>query len=101
MKKESRREHNPVKTESAKASELAEYLAPPEERNETVAQANADQSGALRLDTGSLELPEGYAEEENIGSKRFRPDPVVVLIFFLSLVFIAFITYLISIEPPR
>ena len=101
MKKESRREHNPVKTESPKASELAEYLAPPEERDEGVAKVSADRSGALLQETDRLEFPPGYVEEENIASKRFRPDPVVILIFFLSLVFIAFITYLISIEPPK
>jgi hypothetical protein len=101
MKKESRREHSPVKTESARASELAEYLAPPEERTVEGAKAGEDQRGVIILDTGRLELPKGYVEDENTGSKRFRPDPVVILIFFLSLIFIAFITYLISIEPPK
>lgn len=101
MKKESQREHSPVKTESARASELAEYLAPPEEQALEGAKASEDQSGTISLDSGRLELPKGYVEEENTGAKRFRPDPVVILIFFLSLIFIAFITYLISIEPPK
>ena len=101
MKKESRREHNPVKTESPKASELAEYLAPPEERTADGAKQSAAQVGAITLDTGRQELPRGVIEEEDAVSGRFRPDPVVILIFFLSLAFIAFIAYLISIEPPR
>jgi hypothetical protein len=90
MKKETRREHNPVMTKSPEASERAAHLAPPEEND-----------GAINVDTGGLKLPDDYIEEREDGARSFRPDPVVIIIFFLSLAFIAFITYLISTEPPR
>ena len=101
MKKEPRREHNPVPATSPEASELAAQLAPPEERDDHTASRGKNNGGAFIFDTDSLNFPKGFVEEERDDSRSFWPDPVVILIFFLSLAFIAFITYLISIEPPR
>jgi hypothetical protein len=101
MTKEKRREHNPVIASSPEASERAAQLAPPEELDEEALSPDGDNGGALNLDTGSLRLPDDYAEESRDDSRSFRPDPVVIIIFFLSLAFIAFITYLISIEPQQ
>jgi hypothetical protein len=97
-KGETRREHNPVRTSSAQASQLAAQLAPPEEQG-NAADRSANNGGAIIVDSGGLKLPRDFIEEEKDASSSFRPDPVVVLIFFLSLAFIAFITYLISVEP--
>ncbi len=101
MKKGSRRDHNPVKAESEEASDLAALLAPPEEREQGGAQPSGRHRGGIVVDTGALKLPRDFAEEREEGSRPFRPDPVVVLIFILSLAFIAAIAYLISIEPPK
>ena len=101
VKKETRREHSPVKTASPEASERAAHLAPPEELDEKAASRSSDKDGALNVDTGSLKLPDDYIGEREDGSRSFRPNPVVIIIFFLSLAFIAFITYLISIEPHQ
>jgi hypothetical protein len=101
MKKESRRDHNPVKAESEEASNLAARLAPPEEREQSGAQPSGNNRGGIVVDTGALKLPRDFVEERDDRSRPFRPDPVVVLIFILSLAFIAVVAYLISIEPPK
>ena len=101
MKKETRREHSPVVAKSPEASERAAHLAPPEELDEEASSRSSDNDGAINVDTGSLKLPDDYIEERKDGSRSFRPDPVVVIIFFLSLAFIAYIAYLISVEQPK
>jgi hypothetical protein len=101
VKKEPRRLHNPVKARSAEAAEYAAHLAPPEEQNGKQKNQASNQDGAIVVDTGELKLPKGIVEEEKGGARFFGMDPVVLLIFCLALMFIAFITYLISIEPPK
>jgi hypothetical protein len=100
MSKETRREHNAVRAVSQAAAERAAQLAPPEERDTETSSRRQTKAGAINTDTGRLPLPQDLLEKED-DSRPFRPDPVVIVIFFLSLAFIAFITYLISIEPPR
>jgi hypothetical protein len=100
MKKETRREHNPVRAVSRTAAERAAQLAPLEERDKEGASSRETKTGTINTDTGRLPLPHDLLEKED-DSRPFRPDPVVVVIFFLSLAFIAFITYLISIEPSK
>ena len=101
VKKEPRRLHNPVKARSAEAAEHAANLAPLEEQNGKQKNQGTDNNGAIVVDTGELKLPKGIIEEDNGGAEFFGMDPVVLLIFCLSLIFIAFIAYLISIEPPK
>ena len=100
MKKEGRRDHNPVRASSARASKHAAHLAPPEELEQEASRQGGKNGGAIDVDTDRSSLPEEWIEERD-DSRPFQPDPVVVIIFFLSLAFIAFITYLISIEPAR
>ena len=100
MKKETRREHSPVRAVSPTAAERAAHLAPPEERDKEASSRRETKAGTINTDTGSLRLPEDLLEKED-DSRPFRPDPVVIVIFFLSLAFIAFITYLISIETSK
>lgn len=96
VKKESRREHNPVKTSSREALERAEQLAPPEERD-----GEAKRDG-LSIDTGALKLPEGLRSEDDENTQgAFHLDPIVLFFLIAALAFIAFITYLISIEPAK
>ena len=97
MKGESRREHNPVKTISEEAATLASSLAPLEEQESDGRRA---QGGAILLDTGKLELPKGFIEEDK-EEESFGLDRVVLFIMALALAFIAFIAYLIYIEPSR
>ena len=101
MKKETRREHSPIKAASPEAAERAAQLAPPEEQDKEGSRRSEKNDDAINVDTGSLKLPADYIEEKGDDSGLFRPDPVVIIIFLLSLAFIAFVTYLISIEPPR
>ena len=95
MNGEPRREHNPVKTTSEEAANLASSLAPLEEQERGGGKRG---NGAILLDTGKLELPKGFIEkdkeEESLGLDR-----VVLFIMALALAFIVFIAYLISIEP--
>jgi hypothetical protein len=103
VEKESRREHNPVKTSSREAVERAAHLAPPEERKgaDGARRAKEDDYG-LSIDTGALRLPEGLKDESD-GPRQsfFHLEPVVMFILFAALAFIALITYLISIEPVK
>jgi len=98
VKKESSRSHSPVKAESAEAAEHAAHLAPLEEQNGKQRNQNGD--GAIVVDTAKLALPKGVIEEEKDGARLFGMNPVVLFIFCFALAFIAFIAYLISIEPP-
>lgn len=101
VKKEPRHLHSPVRARSAEAAEHAANLAPPEEQNGKQKNQVPDSNGAIVVDTGELKLPKGIIEEEEGGARFFGMNPVVLLIFCLSLIFIAFIAYLISIEPPK
>ncbi len=91
---EPRREHNPVRTTSEEAASLASSLAPLEEQERGGKRGN----GAILLDTGKLELPKGFMEEDK-EEESFGLDRVVLFILALALAFIAFIAYLIHIEP--
>jgi hypothetical protein len=96
-KGESRREHNPVMTRSEEAASLASTLAPLEEQEHGASKRG---NGAILLDTGKLELPKGFIEEDK-EEEGFGLDRVVLFIMALALAFIAFIAYLIYIEPSR
>jgi hypothetical protein len=96
MRKESRREHNSVVASSGEAAEIASRLAPPEERARQV----SNNGGAIIVGTGELKLPTDFTEREE-KSHIFRLNPTAVVLLIFSLAFIAFITYLISIEPPQ
>jgi hypothetical protein len=102
MKRESRREHNPVKTKSEEAATLASMLAPLEERDgrEETGDERQRPNGALFLDTSELKLPEDFIEDDKRGI-FFGLEPIVIFILLLVLAFIAFIAYLISTEPAR
>jgi hypothetical protein len=101
VENESRRTHSPVKTSSREAAERAAQLAPPEEQARRGATRGEESDGALGLDTGALKIPAGLqAEAAERDQSLFHLEPVVLFILILSLAFIAFIAYLISITPP-
>lgn len=92
MSNESPHAHNPLRTTHEDASALASSLAPLEE------QERRSRHGAIVLDTKELKLPKELMGEGK-QSVRLGLEPVVIFILALALAFIAFIAYLISIEP--
>ena len=76
--------------------EKAARLAPLEEQ---IAQHTTD-LGAIRVDTGKLQLPKSFVGHESETPSVFRPHRVVVVLLAILLAFIAFIAYLISRMPP-
>ena len=101
MKRERRREHNPVSASSGRGKRNADLLAPPEERKDLSAGKNSNNNGVLVVDTGELKLPGDFTEKEDKKSRFMGLEPVALVILIFALAFIAFITYLISTEPPR
>jgi hypothetical protein len=101
VKRESRRDHNPVHGSSDKASRKAEQLAPPEERAGKQALQTRSDEGVLVVDTGELKLPKEFTEREEGRSRFLGLEPVALVILVFSLAFIAFIAYLISVEPTK
>jgi len=101
-KREPRRVHSPVRAGSAEAAEHAARLTPPEELNGAQgAPPGTKADGAIVVDTSELKLPKGITEEEKDAPSWLGFDPVVLLILGLSLAFIVFIAYLISIAPAK
>jgi hypothetical protein len=99
-KKESRRLHSPVRAGSAEAAKHAARLTPPEEQNGAQSpHGSKPDDGAIIVDTSKLKMPKGVIEEEQNAPSWFGFDPVVLIILGLSLLFIAFIAYLISTQP--
>jgi hypothetical protein len=101
VRRESRREHNPVRASSDGALEKADLLAPPEERTSRSADKGAKSNGVLTVDTGELKLPNDFTEKEDGRARLFGLEPIALIILVFSLAFIAFITYLIATGPPQ
>jgi hypothetical protein len=101
MKRESRREHNPVRGSSDGASQKADQLAPPEERARKSTNQNSNNEGVMAVDTGELKLPKEFTEKEDGKSRFFGLEPVALVILIFALAFIAFIAYLISNDSPK
>ena len=105
MKRESRREHNPIHSSSDGALEKADRLAPPEERGKKdagrAAAAATENDGVLTVNTGELKLPADFTEKEEGRVRLFGLEPIALIILVFSLAFIALITYLIASEPPK
>lgn len=99
MRRESRREHNPVQASSDGARERADLLAPPEERAQKKEAVN--NGGVLSVDTGEFNLPNDFTEKEDQQARLLGLEPVALVILVFALAFIGFITYLIYTEPPK
>ena len=100
MRRERRREHNPVRASSDGAQERAESLAPPEERADRSANQSRD-GGVMAVDTGELKLPDDFTEREDKKLNLLGLDSIALIILIFALAFIAFTAYLISIEPTK
>lgn len=61
---------------------------------------NNDSEGVIKVDTGMLKLPIQLMEEESEENSHFwQIEPAILAIFVLAIVFIGFITVLISQMP--
>ena len=101
VRRETRREHNPVRASSDGALEKADMLAPPEERVKKSADKEVKNGGVMKVDTGELKLPNDFTEKVDSRARLFGLEPIALIILVFSLAFIAFITYLIATEPPK
>jgi len=101
VKRERRREHNPVRASSDGAQERAESLAPPEERADRSANQSLNGGGVMVVGTGELKLPDDFTEREDKNPNLLGLDSIALIILIFALAFIAFIAYLISIEPTK
>jgi hypothetical protein len=101
VKRKSRRRHNAIQASSDEGLEKAEQLAPLEERAGKSANQNSNNGGVITVDTGSLKLPKEFTEKEEEKSGLFGLEPVTIVILTFALAFIAFVAYLISIEPSK
>ena len=101
VRRETRREHNPVRASSDEALEKADMLAPPEERMSRSADKGAKSGGVMTVDTGELKLPRDFTEKEDKRARLFGLEPIALIILIFSIAFIAFITYLIATETPK
>lgn len=62
---------------------------------------NNDSEGVIKVDTGMLKLPIQLMEEESEESRPFwQVEPAILAIFALAILFIVFITVLVSQMPP-
>lgn len=83
------------------AATLAARLAPPEETGQFAAPAQSvaqNNGGSIVVDTGALNLSEGFVKPAEPG-QLFGVDKVVFVIVALLLVFIAFIAWRITKMP--
>jgi hypothetical protein len=101
VRRESRREHNPVGASSDGAMGKADLLAPQEERAKKSVNKGAKNGGVMAVDTGELKLPNEFTEKEDKRARLFGLEPIALIILVFSIIFIAFITYLIATEPPK
>lgn len=99
--RESRSTHNPVHASSEEGLEKAAQLAPLEERVGKSTHQITNNEGIISVDTGNLKFPSEFTEKREEKSGPFGLEPVTIVILIFALAFIAFITYLISIAPPK
>jgi hypothetical protein len=99
VKRNRKKRHNAVQASSDEGIEKAAQLAPLEERRSN--RQNSNNGGVITVDTGKLKFPSDFTEQGDDESGLFGLEPVTIVILTFALAFIAFIAYLISIEPPK
>lgn len=96
-KRRKRREHNHLIPHQGEPVELAARLTPLEEMKAP----DANNGGAIVVDTSALNLPKDFTQRQEKGGRVFGLELIGLIILAFSIAFIAFITYLISIEPVK
>jgi hypothetical protein len=89
------REHNHLVPHQGEPVELAARLTPLEETRDS------NNGGAIVVDTSAVRLPKDFTEREEKKGLLFGLETIGVIILVFSLAFIAFISYLISLEPAK
>jgi hypothetical protein len=84
----------------------ADRLTPLEETEEfkDSPQSDSNQRAAddtIRVDSKSVPMPEHLIEDEREGASIFRLEPVVVFLLVVTLAFIAFIAWQITLMPEK
>jgi hypothetical protein len=101
VKRKSRHKHDAIHATSDEGLEKAAQLAPLEERARKSKPQNSNAGGVIRVDPSSLKLPKDFTEQEEGKSGLLGLEPITIVILTFALAFIALMTYLISIEPPK
>ena len=93
-------------------AELSARLAPLEEKQSAVAQqptskggkdnnGGSGDGGAIIVNTSQVALSSDFIEEDRAAEKFFRLEPVALVIVLLSLAFILFIAWQITLMPSK
>ena len=101
IKKESRRKGFLLPKTLHKHHKTPDQLAPPEEQHAQPDGQGSNNGGSIIVDTGALNLPSEFTEKGEKEKHFLGLEPVALVILTFSLLFIIFISYLISIEPPK
>ena len=76
-------------------------LAPPEEQQIKFGSQASNNGGAIIVDTAALDLPSEFTGKGAKEKHILGFEPVAFVIITFALLFIGFIAYLISTEPPK
>lgn len=100
LKKNKRHRSGKIKEKRAGGvSELASSLAPLEEQTQQEIARQNGNNGVIVVDSSDLKFPDEFTERENEEPSFFGLEPVIIVILILSLAFIAFIAWQISLMP--
>ncbi|HEV7890183.1 MAG TPA: hypothetical protein VGP08_06070 [Pyrinomonadaceae bacterium] len=88
------------------AEDVAGRLAPLEETDAFKDSQQKDASArtpddTIRVDSASVQMPEGFVEDEREGASIFRLEPVALFILLAMLAFIVFVAWQISLMPTK
>ena len=88
------------------AEDVAGRLAPLEETDAFKDSQQKDASAhtpddTIRVDSASVQMPDGFVEDEREGASIFRLEPVALFILLAMLAFIVFVAWQISLMPTK
>ncbi len=108
MKKEKKPHKHYTGGKKGDTAELSARLAPPEEKQNAVAQqpsnnGNKDNGdgGAIIVNSSQVTLSSDFIEEDRAAAKIFRLEPVALVIVVFALAFIIFIAWQITLMPTK
>jgi hypothetical protein len=101
MKKESGIKHDMQSHALHDHHKTPDELAPLEEQRGKFGSQGSNNGGAIVVDNAALKLPSEFTGKGAKEKRIFGFEPVAFVIVTFAILFISFITYLISIEPPK
>jgi hypothetical protein len=90
--------HDHAENEAGRLAPLEETDGFNESRQKDSAHVPDD---TIRVDSKSVQMPDGFVEDEREGASIFRLEPVALCILLLMLAFIAFVAWQISLMPGK